>query len=108
MESSAVYAAKIREFQAIKAQVSSLKGPLNECESATNNSNSYTEKIIINGKVFDQEELKKFTSTLKTVASNLNAIMSECDEKIAKYQRLYEQALAREREEAERMRKKKV
>lgn len=100
MESSAVYAAKIREFQAIKAQVNSLKGPLNECESATKNTNNYTEKIIISGKVFDQDELKKFSTSLKTVSSNLNAIISECDEKIAKYQRLYEMALAREREEA--------
>ena len=108
MESSAVYAAKIREFQAIKAQVASLKGPLNECQNATQKTDNYTEKIIISGKAFDQDELKNFTETLKTVSSNLTAIMSEWEEKIAKYQRLYELALAREREERERMKNKKL
>ncbi len=105
MQSSAYYAAKIKEFQQIKSNISSLFSSLEKCTTATSNCTQYTDKIIICGKVFDQDKLKEFSTALQTVNGNLNAITAECDEKIAKYQTLYEQALAWEREQAEKNQK---
>lgn len=100
MQSSSYYAAKIREFQGIKGNVSSLFGSLNSCTTATNSCTKYTNEIIISGKVVDKGDLANLSNSLQTINGNLNAIIAECDEKIAKYQALYEQALAWEREQA--------
>lgn len=100
MQSSAYYAAKIKEFLGIKNDVSSLFGSLNDCTTATNNCTKYTKEIIISGKVVDKGDLDKLSTSLETVNGNLNAIIAECDEKIAKYQALYEQALVWEMEQA--------
>lgn len=102
MQSSAYYAAKIKEFESIKNNISSLFGAINNCATVTSNCTKYTNEIIISKKVVDNGELNKLSMSLQTISGNLTTIIAECDEKIAKYQALYEQALAWEREQAQK------
>lgn len=66
MQSSAYYAAKIKEFESIKNNISSLFGAINNCSKATNNCTKYTNEIIISKKVVDKGDLSKLASSLQT------------------------------------------
>lgn len=103
MESSAYYKQKIDEFTALKNQLTGLLAPIETCSSSVAKSRSYLDNIIICGNPIDKEVISgTIEPTVKNMSSIVQTLISECQTKINEYTDLYNKALKKEQEEAER------
>lgn len=97
MASSSYYAEKIKEFETAKGQVASVKASIVGVRSAVDACVVHTNELIICGETIDKGLLSKnVPSELSSIDGNLSDIIAECNQKIAEYTALYQQALAEE------------
>lgn len=102
MNSSSYYSLKIEKLKTIKTQLKGLSSYIEDCTSAADKSEKFTEELTINGQTIDQGKLKTIKDTISDVESNITSLINECTEKISDYQELYQKALNAEREAREK------
>ena len=84
-------------YENVKSQVQNAIGYFDGCSSSNLETSNYLKDLIIDGKTFDDDEILNDKDKLNNAKSNLQSIISECNEKIYYYDRLYKEALNRER-----------
>ena len=102
MNSSSYYSLKIEKLKSIRSQLKGLSSYIEDCSSASDKSEKFTEELTINGQTIDQGKLKTIKETISDVDSNITSLINECNEKISDYQELYKKALEAEREAREK------
>lgn len=95
---SAYYLTKIKELQESKSKVNGLFSYITECETDLDKSQKYMDNLTICGEPLDKGKVKEIVTSLENITSDFNAIIKECDTKIAEYQEKYEAALKAEAE----------
>lgn len=106
MHSSSYYSSILSQLKSVKAQVQGVLGYFDSCEATLNKSIGYIDEITINGEAIDQGKLSEVGNSLKNAESDLQAIVNECNAKIAEYTTLYNQAVAREEAAAREARRR--
>lgn len=86
-----------KAYENVKDKIQNAIGYFDGCSSSILESASYLQDLIIDGKTFDDDKLNEDNSKLGDAKSNLQSIINECNEKIDHYERLYNEALNRER-----------
>lgn len=92
---------KIQAYETAKGNVTGVYGYVEDCQQAVTLSIPHFEQVVISGQSLDDGKMSQFSSNLSTVLGNLQAIASECDEKIALWQAKLAQAIEEEKREAE-------
>lgn len=90
-----------KDYDELNYQLISLFASINRCAGVLNNSSKGLEKIIINGKTYDDGKIKEYASKLISDGSGIQTLRRECSEKIQKLDdelkfltRLYDKAKA--------------
>lgn len=99
--SSAYCLQMIKKYENAKSKIVGLYGYVDDCTSAISLGKVYTDRMIISGITIDNGKLSNFSSALTGIRSDLETIAAECDEWIAYWNQMYQEALRREAEEAE-------
>lgn len=86
-----------KKYENIKNKVQNAIGYFDGCSSSILESASFLQDLIIDGKAFDDGKLSEDNSRLNDAKNNLQSIINECNEKISYYEKLYNEALNRER-----------
>jgi hypothetical protein len=108
MMSSSYYKSKITEIENIRTQVKGVLGNFDSCDAVLVKSQKYIDEITINGETIDQGKLLEVSNTFKDAESDLNTIITECNQKLEEYNSLYRQALASEEAARERERQRRA
>lgn len=91
---AAYYQQKISEFSTAKSQVSNIVSYANACLQSIATTKQFIENLVILGEPIDKGVLTNdITTAINNMISDFTTIMNECDEKIAKYQALYDEAI---------------
>lgn len=85
------------KYENIKGKIQNAIGYIDECSDSILDSASYLKDLIIDDKTFDDGKLYEDNARLSDVKGNLQAIINECNEKISYYEKLYNDALSKER-----------
>jgi len=85
------------KYENVKSQVQNAIGYFDGCSSSILETSNFLKDLIIDGKTFDDDKILNDNDKLNNAKSNLQSIISECNEKINYYDRLYKEALNRER-----------
>lgn len=96
MMGSAYYLDLKNKYQNVKQQIQSVLPSFDTCESVIRSASVNLEKIIFDGKSFDDGKLSQDLVKVSGVRENLNSIIQECNNKITEYDNLYQQALSME------------
>lgn len=99
---STYYAGKIKEFETAKSEIAGLSDSLSDCQSSVANCCKIMETLTICGEAMDQGKTENMGKELQSIEADFDAIITECNNKIEKYQQLYEKAKAAEEEAAKR------
>ena len=84
------------KYESVKSQVQNALAYFDGCSTCISESSNFLKDLIIDGKSFDDDNLIKDNSKLNAAKGNLQSIINECNEKIAYYNNLYNEALNRE------------
>lgn len=87
------YSGMIQKYAAVKAKIQSILPCFDDCVSSITNGIDYTKRIIINSNPIDGGELNNISTSISSYKDSLNAIISECNEKIDRYTAEYNDAL---------------
>lgn len=83
-------------YESIKEKVIGVNGYVDDCVSSINLANESISQIIVSGKPIDEEKLTDICNDISKLPETLQAVVSECNEKITYYENLYRLALVRE------------
>lgn len=100
MYSSRYYKNKINKYNEIRKKIKSALTYFDDCYSNMNKASSYLQELIIDNKAFDDGKIKKEVNKLYKINEDLKTLLKECNSKINTYKKLYNKALAEEREAA--------
>lgn len=85
-----------KKYNSVKSKLQGAILVIDDCSSNILNASSFLQELIIDGKTFDDDKLKKDNSDLSDIKSNLQSIVNECNKKITYYDNLYKEALNKE------------
>ncbi len=98
--SSAYYSQKITEIEKAREKIRGLKDNLGDCQSSVSKGEKIMENLTICGEPMDQGKVSAMGDSLEDISDDLDSIISECNQLIAKYRELYNSAKKAEEEDA--------
>ena len=101
MSSSECYA-MAQQYLALKGKLQAIYGPLDTCVSTISNSELDFEITVLNGKPIDEGKVSESKGLIGNIGDDIGVMVAECVKKYNEWMAAYYDALAKEREAAQK------
>jgi len=93
---SEYYRSEARRYEELGKYIIGIKSSLEDCGDELSAGAAYMKELIVNKEYIDKEKLSNMSEFLLGHANSLNAVIAECNQKVAYYNQLADEAAAEE------------